>query len=129
MNTLPRGGRPDLPSASETSSLELVEKLLAAGANPNAQLKLAPPYRHLTDDRGCDSMLTTGATPLLRAAKTFDADAMRLLLEHDALMRLPNENGVTPLMAAAGYGSLECDIRGYGDGIPHYQAHDVEEAS
>ncbi|MBN1240315.1 MAG: ankyrin repeat domain-containing protein [Gammaproteobacteria bacterium] len=129
MNTLPHGGRPDLPSTSETTSLELVERLLQAGANPNAQLKLTPPYRHVGDDRGCDAMLTTGATPLLRAAKTFDVDAMRLLIEHDALLRLPNENGVTPLMAAAGYGSVECDIRGYGPGIPHYHAHDVEEKS
>jgi uncharacterized protein len=129
MNTLPHGGRPDRPSTDETTSLELVERLLKAGANPNVQLKLVPPYRKIDDDRGCDAMLTTGATPLLRAAKTFDIASMRLLLEHGALLRLPNENGITPLMAAAGYGSIECDIRGYGPGIPHYHAHDVEERS
>jgi hypothetical protein len=32
-------------------------------------------------------------------------------------------------MAAAGYGSVECDIRGYGPGIPHYLTRDVEAAS
>jgi hypothetical protein len=32
-------------------------------------------------------------------------------------------------MAAAGYGSLECDIRGYGPGIPHYLTSDVEQKS
>jgi hypothetical protein len=30
-------------------------------------------------------------------------------------------------MAAAGYGSVECDPRGYGPGIPHYLAPDVED--
>jgi hypothetical protein len=32
-------------------------------------------------------------------------------------------------MAAAGYGSLECDIRGYGPGIPNYLTSDVEQKS
>src|SRR5690606_27170087 len=120
MNTIPKGGRPDRRSTDETTSLELIEMLLDAGANPNLQLKLTPPYRHRGDDRGCDALLTTGTTPLLRAAKTFDVDAMQLLIRHGANLELPTEDGVTPLMAAAGYGSLECDIRGYGPGIPHY---------
>lgn len=127
MNTIPKGGRPDRRSVDKTTSLELIEMLLEAGANPNLQLKLTPPYRHRGDDRGCDALLTTGTTPLLRAAKTFDVDAMRLLIAHGANLELPNDDGVTPLMAAAGYGSLECDIRGYGPGIPHYQTEDVEE--
>ncbi len=129
MHTLPQGGRPDRRSRSETTSLELVERMLELGANPDLQLKLIPPYRSIVDDRGCDQMLTTGTTPLLRAAKTFDVAAMRLLIEHGADTELPNEDGITPLMAAAGYGSLECDIRGYGGGIPHYETDDVEEAS
>jgi ankyrin repeat protein len=74
-------------------------------------------------------MLNTGASPLLRAAKTFDAAAMRLLVAHGARIDLPNASGITPLMAAAGYGSVECDIRGYGPGIPHYLTKDVEEKS
>ncbi|WP_428099893.1 ankyrin repeat domain-containing protein [Candidatus Rariloculus sp.] len=129
MDTIPRGGRPDRRSTDETTSLELIEQILAAGANPNVQLKLVPPYRARGPDRGCDSMLTVGATPLLRAAKTFDTPAMRLLIEHGAMLELPNESGITPLMAAAGYGSLECDIRGYGPGIPHYLTEDVQEKS
>ncbi len=35
-----------------------------AGANPNLQLKLFPPYRSLRDDRGADGMLSVGTTPL-----------------------------------------------------------------
>ena len=128
MSTLTPGGRPDRRSTDETTGLEVIEQILMAGANPNVQLKLSPPYRD-SADRGCDSMLNTGATPLLRAAKTFDAAAMRLLLAHGARVDLPNGNGITPLMAAAGYGSVECDIRGYGPGIPHYLTSDVEQKS
>jgi ankyrin repeat protein len=54
---------------------------------------------------------------------------MKLLIAHGARLELPNASGVTPLMAAAGYGSLECDIRGYGPGIPHYTTSDVEQRS
>jgi ankyrin repeat protein len=129
MNTVPKGGRPDRASLDQTTSLELIEMILARGANPNVQLKLLPPYRERGDDRGCDSMLTTGATPLLRAAKTFDTAAMQLLLAHGARLDVPNATGITPAHAAAGYGSIECDIRGYGPGIPHYVTADVEEKS
>ncbi len=126
MDTLPQGGRPDRLSTDKTTALEVVAQMLDAGANPNLQLKLTPPYRARGPDRGCDAMLTTGATPLLRAAKTFDAAAMKLLLAHGARTDLPNDSGVTPLMAAAGYGSLECDIRAYGN---HYVADDIQQKS
>jgi ankyrin repeat protein len=129
VNTLPHGGRPDRASTDETASIEIIGMLLEAGANPNVQLKLYPPWRHIGDDRGCDSMLTIGTTPLLRAAKTFDVAAIKLLVEHGALLEIPNDGGITPVMAAAGYGSVECDPRGYGPGIPHYLGTDVEEKS
>ncbi len=129
VNTLPRGGRPDRSSVDSTTSLEIIAMLLEAGANPNVQLKMHPIWRHIGDDRGCDMMLSIGATPLLRAAKTFDTAAMRLLIDHGALLELPNDGGITPVMAAAGHGSIECDPRGYGPGIPHYLAPDVEEKS
>ncbi|HVY64386.1 MAG TPA: ankyrin repeat domain-containing protein [Gammaproteobacteria bacterium] len=129
VNTLPHGGRPDRPSTDATTSLEIIDLLLKAGAWPDVQLKLLAPFRHIGDDRGCDLMLTTGVTPLLRAAKTFDTGAIRLLLAHGAKVDLPNDGGITPLMAAAGYGSVECDPRGYGPGIPHYQTPDVQAKS
>ncbi len=127
VNTLPHGGRADRRSVDTTTSTEIIELLLEAGAWPNVQLKLLPPYRHIGDDRGCDLMLVTGTTPLLRAAKTFDTAAIELLIEHDANVDLPNDGGITPVMAAAGVGSVECDARGYGPGIPHYLAPDSEE--
>ena len=129
VNTLPHGGRADRRSVDATTSTEIIGLLLEAGAWPNVQLKLLPPYRHIGDDRGCDNMLVTGTTPLLRAAKTFDAAAIELLLAHGANFDLPNDGGVTPVMAAAGVGSVECDARGYGPGIPHYLAPDTEAKS
>jgi ankyrin len=113
LNTLPRGGRPDWPSLDETTSLQVVEMLLAAGANPNAQLKLSPPFRNIGNDRGLDGMLTTGATPLLRAAKALDAPAIAALLAKGADLSLANSRGMTPIMAAAGLGSVDADTRGF----------------
>jgi len=112
LNTLPYGGRADHPSLDSTSSLQLIALLLERGANPNSQLKLFPPYRSLGADRGGDSMLTTGTTALLRAAKAGDAAAIKLLLAHGALPDLPNRFGMTPLMAAAGIGTSDVDTRG-----------------
>jgi ankyrin repeat protein len=111
-NTLPTGGRADRPSLDATSSLELIEQLLEAGANPNLQLKLFPPYRSLRDDRGADGMLTVGTTPLIRASKAGDLDALRVLLAHGAKPEVATASGITPLMAACGIGSSTIDTRG-----------------
>ena len=96
-----RGG--DRPvRAGETSSMDIVRMLLAAGVNPNTQLNMHRPSRGGNGSRFRDDQLTTGATPLLRAAQNFDADAIRALLDKGALVDLPNVMGVTPFMAAAG---------------------------
>jgi ankyrin len=110
-NTTPRGGRPDRPSADAATALQVAELLLEKGANPNLQLKLFPPYRSLGQDRGGDSMLTIGTTPLIRAAKAGDIESIALLLKYKALPDLPNMLGITPFMAAAGVGSTTLDIR------------------
>lgn len=112
LNTLPHGGRPELPSVDRISSLQTLSLLLQAGANPNAQLKLFPEYRHLKDDRGADNVLTIGATPLLRAAKAFDLPAVNLLLASGAQPNLATEDGITPVMLAAGLGASKIDTRG-----------------
>lgn len=112
VSTIPRGGRPDRPSIDETTSLDVVELLLAAGANPNARLRLPPPFRNIGNDRGLDGMLGTGATPLLRAAKALDVPVVRTLLAAGADLTLSNSRGMTPTMAAAGLGSVDADTRG-----------------
>ena len=90
--------------SSKTSAMEIVRQLLAAGVEVNTQLNMHRPGRGGNSARFVDDLLTTGATPLLRAAIMHDHEAMRLLLEHGARVDLPNVMGVTPLMAAAGIG-------------------------
>jgi ankyrin repeat protein len=112
LNTLPRGGRPDLPSTDRLTGYDVAEMLLKAGANPNAQLKLRPPYRNGVFDRGGDQVISTGATPLLVAAKVGDAKSVELLLKYHAMVDLPTAAGVTPYMAAAGMGQSFNPTRG-----------------
>ena len=112
MNTLPRGGRPDILSEDTHTGLQVAQQLLEAGANPNIQLKLRPPYRNYIFDRGGDQVLSTGATALMRAAKGGDIDAVKLLIAHKANIELPNEDGITPLMVAAGMGHGANPTRG-----------------
>jgi ankyrin repeat protein len=111
-NTLPHGGRPDRPSLDDTTALAMIDILLEAGANPNAQLKLFPPYRSLRMDRGADAILDIGTTPLLRAARGADVAAIERLVAAGALIDLPQRDGITPLMAAVGAGASSIDTRG-----------------
>ena len=105
VSTLPmkgNGAMAVIPSEDKTTALDVGRMLLDAGANPNIQLKRRPPYRDVPQDRGGDTILAQGATPLLRAARAGDAKFVELLLKHGALVDLPSKEGVTPLMAAAG---------------------------
>lgn len=118
-NTIPMGGRPDRPSLDDTTSLDIIKQLLAAGANPNARLKFFSPYRAIGNDRGGDLIFTTGATPLLRAARGGDVEAVDLLLKAGAKVDLPVERawrdqvgGITPLMSVAGLNNQPNDTRG-----------------
>ena len=104
-----RGGQ--RPTASETSAHDVVRLLLEAKVNSNSQLNMHRPGRGGNSSRFVDDLLTTGATPLLRAAIGHDAESVRLLLEHGALVDLPNVMGVTPLMGAAGMGVSPRDRR------------------
>jgi uncharacterized protein len=104
-STLPmkgNGAMAVLPSEDAMTALDVARLLLQKGANPNLQLKRRPPYRDVPQDRGGDTILAQGATPLLRAARAGDAPFVELLLKNGALVDLPSKEGVTPLMAAAG---------------------------
>ena len=128
-NILPAGGRADRPSVDATSSVMLIKQLLAAGANPNAQLKFFPPFRDARYDRSGDQIYNTGATPLLRAARAGDTEVVDLLLKAGARtdlavaptwLKVQNTavgtfaivGGATPLMVAAGLGNQPSDTRG-----------------
>jgi ankyrin repeat protein len=98
--------------AGNATGLDLIRLLLTAGVNPNPQLNMHRPSRGGNIGRFADDLLTTGATPLLRAASSHDREAVVLLLDQGALVDLPNVMGVTPLMAAAGVGVRRLSIGG-----------------
>jgi len=79
-------------------SLELVRKLAAKGADLNARVTKKP-------SAGTTALNFVGGTALFLAARTADAELMRLLAQLGADPLLPNEDGTTPLMAAAGAGT------------------------
>ena len=83
-------------------SLEIIRRLVAKGANVNAR---AAKGRGI----GLTSLNTEGATPFLLAARTGDAEMMRLLVKLGADPLIPTTDGSTPLMVAAGVGTRSPD--------------------
>ena len=79
------------------TSLELVKKLVEHGANINAGMTKSL--------EGAGGFNTKGATPFLLAARRGDAELMRYLAKLGANPLIPNADGSTPLMAAAGLGT------------------------
>jgi ankyrin repeat protein len=94
-------GAPPPETTGDLTSLDFVRKMVAAGANVNAKLS-----RRATS-KGRLGM--GGATPFLLAAKTADLPLMKLLVELGADPLQPNQDGCTPLMAAAGIGTYAPD--------------------
>jgi ankyrin repeat protein len=94
-------GQPPPTGSGKLSSLELARALVTHGANVNAQLRKGA--------SGRGKLNLTGATPFLLASKTADLPYMRLLVELGCDPLRPNKDGCTPLMAAAGIGTLAPD--------------------
>jgi ankyrin repeat protein len=92
----------------KTTHLEMMEKLLKAGADPNARLQNTLWYT--TYNRDLLGVDRTGATPFWRAAYALDIDAMRLLLRYGADPNLPTIKVPERVDEEAG---------GAGDGIDH----------
>jgi ankyrin repeat protein len=84
--------------------LELIEVLLARGADPNTRMKETPPIRRqMLRITGSLSWVDfTGQTPFLTASLAGDLEVMRLLLDWGADPYIPTFGGTTALMAAAG---------------------------
>ena len=88
---------PPPPGSGGLDSLALVRELVAHGADVNARVTV-----RTINPRTVMNM--KGATPFMLAARTGDAALMRALCELGADPLLNNEDGTTPLMAAAGVG-------------------------
>jgi ankyrin repeat protein len=82
--------------------LDLMKALLEHGANPNARLIKPLWFRPTSHNQ--EWVDKKGATAFWRAAQSSDVAAMRLLKEHGADTNLATDEGVTPLMVAAGLG-------------------------
>ncbi len=86
---------PSPEGSGAMSSLELVRKLAAKGADLNARMSRRANL--------CNTRLNeVGATPFMMAALTADAELMRELARLGADPYIPNVDNSTPLMAAAG---------------------------
>jgi ankyrin repeat protein len=82
--------------------LELMKTLLARGADPNARLAAQLWYTGYGFE--LDGVEPAGATPFWRAAQVGDVDAMKLLVAQGADPNIATNEGVTPLLVAAGDG-------------------------
>jgi len=80
------------------TSVEMVKKLAAKGADVNMRMTKKVGL-------GLTSLNTMGATPFFLAAKTADAELIRLLASLGADPKITNADGSTALMAAAGLGT------------------------
>jgi ankyrin repeat protein len=94
-------GRPLRTVADRHTVLDVIELLLARGADVNARLKRATLMRNHTPGEGT---LGEGATPLMRAAKHGDYRAVEILLKHGADVSLKQRQGSTALLFASGFG-------------------------
>jgi len=94
-------GQPPPAGSGNVTSLQFARLLVEHGATVNARLDKG--------SSGQGKIGLTGATPFLMASKTADLPYMKLLVELGADPLLPNADGCTPLMAAAGIGTIAPD--------------------
>ncbi len=95
--TSPKGHEWDALRGVQQGKYELVRVLLDHDADPNARLQKTPARFGFTVTRQAKNI-----TPLGLAAFAGEGDIMRLLVEYDADMSLTPDNGLSPLLIAAG---------------------------
>jgi ankyrin repeat protein len=111
-HTMPDSNRPSpMEMGDKLTSWDIVSKLVEKGAAVDIPLRARVPYRSKID-RGADGVLGAGTTPLLRAAKTGDAQVVKLLLAHGANPRATVGRGITSILLAANVGTSESDRTG-----------------
>jgi ankyrin repeat protein len=102
-----------LPSRKATdpmASMDLIQALLNRGADPNMALVRNLPGRSGMD--AGDTTLDEGATPLMRAARAGDVEAMRLLVAKGADPKRQTRDGNDILLFAAGVGYRDKNTHG-----------------
>jgi ankyrin repeat protein len=92
-----------------TGKLDLVEALLAHGADPHARLVRSPPQFGYASGRFRVSLV--GATPFLLAAMDGNVAVMRALAAAGADPMVGTDELTTPLMVAAGLGQVPAETR------------------
>ncbi|HBY60689.1 MAG TPA: hypothetical protein DEH78_12760 [Solibacterales bacterium] len=80
------------------TSLDFAAALVKHGADVNLRMTRRMNF-------GLTSLNTNGATPFLLAARTADVPLLRLLVSLGADGKIPNADGATPLIVAAGLGT------------------------
>jgi ankyrin repeat protein len=85
----------------EASSMDIVNRLLAADVDPNPELNMHRPSRGGNSGRFAEEQLNTGCTPLFRATQAGDMEVIRALLARGANPNI-NAMGFTPFLLAAG---------------------------
>jgi len=101
---------PNRKAEDSLPSLEILKQVLARNPNVDAALTRPLPGRSGMDSG--DTSLGAGSTPLMRAARSGDAAAMRLLLAKGADAKLTSRDGNTALLFAAGVGYRDKNTRG-----------------
>lgn len=109
---------------------ELVNALIAKGANVNAPIAKGTPSRYYSKDWALNGTALTGATPLWQAARYGDIELMNTLATAGADPRFTMPDGATILMAAvqanSGFGTGDRRERylGPGDVVPTPQENE-----
>jgi ankyrin repeat protein len=81
--------------------MDIINRLLAADVDVNAELNMRRPSRGGNSGRFADNDLGTGCTPLYRATEAGDMEVIRALLAKGANPNI-NDMGFTPFLVAAG---------------------------
>ena len=91
----PRGPAPGVPH------MDIINRLLAAGVDVNAEMNMHRPSRGGNSGRFSDRQVSTGCTALYRATEAGDMEVIRALLARGANPNI-NDMGFTPFLVAAG---------------------------
>jgi uncharacterized protein len=125
---LDKGADPNAAGAGYTAlhaavlrgDLDLVQALLARGANPNTPIAKGTPSRYYSKDWALNASALAGATPLWQAARYGDVPIMRALVAAGANPKFAYADGSTILIVAvaanSGYGTGDRRERYLGPG-------------